>query len=280
MANVTIKDVARVAQVSVATVSRALNGHGNVAEEVRERVFAAAKDLRYTPHAAAHSLSSRRTQTLGVVLPDLHGEFFSECVRGMDKEASRRGYLLLLSNMHDDGDQAAVALRAMRGRVDGLLVMAPHIDPETLERAIPPALPSVMINSHADLPGRPALRFDNRHGAEAMIDHLYALDQTVRGNGRDRQTGSQVTDALMVQAVDAGFGAAQRGGQLAARLDADQMGLIIARERAEEVVLDRPRHPFHHVLIERTAQGHVEHLMAAADRQQRLVFGHRLAGQE
>ncbi|WP_410971289.1 LacI family DNA-binding transcriptional regulator, partial [Salmonella sp. SAL04269] len=67
--NATIRDVAREARVSVATVSRALNGTGNVAEAVRVRVLEAATRLRYTPHAAARSLSSRRTQTLGVVLP-------------------------------------------------------------------------------------------------------------------------------------------------------------------------------------------------------------------
>lgn len=74
---VTIKDVAKAAGVSVATVSRALNGHQNVAEGVRTRVLEAAAALRYSPHHAARSLSSRRTQTVGVVLPDLHGEFFS-----------------------------------------------------------------------------------------------------------------------------------------------------------------------------------------------------------
>ena len=174
MGEATIRDVARRAEVSVASVSRALNGLDNVRAETRERVIKAAAELGYVPHAGARSLSLARAHAIGVVLPDLHGEFFSECVRGMDREASRRGYLLLLSNMHDDGDQAAVALRAMRGRVDGLLVMAPHIDPATLERAIPQALPSVMINSHADVPGRPALRFDNRGGAEAMVEHLVA----------------------------------------------------------------------------------------------------------
>ncbi|MEG3050099.1 MAG: LacI family DNA-binding transcriptional regulator, partial [Thermomonas sp.] len=65
---VTIKDVAREAQVSVATVSRALNGQGNVAEAVRERVQEVADRLRYMPHHAARSLSSRRTRTIGVVL--------------------------------------------------------------------------------------------------------------------------------------------------------------------------------------------------------------------
>ena len=174
MGEATIRDVARRAEVSVASVSRALNGLDNVRKETRERVIKAAAELGYVPHAGARSLSLARAHAIGVVLPDLHGEFFSECVRGMDREASRRGYLLLLSNMHADGDQSAGALRAMRGRVDGLLVMAPHIEPETLERAIPQALPAILINSHDDVPGRPALRFDNKAGAEAMVDHLVA----------------------------------------------------------------------------------------------------------
>ena len=67
---VTIKDVAREANVSVATVSRALNGQHNVAEAVRRRIQDVAQRLRYTPHHAARSLSSRRTRTIGVVLPE------------------------------------------------------------------------------------------------------------------------------------------------------------------------------------------------------------------
>jgi len=93
---VTIKDVAREAQVSVATVSRALNGHDNVAGPVRQLVQDVAARLRYSPHAAARSLSSRRTQTLGVVLPDLYGEFFSELIRGIDGAARAAGQHLLL----------------------------------------------------------------------------------------------------------------------------------------------------------------------------------------
>ena len=90
MAGVTIKDVARAANVSVATVSRALNGHDNVTAEVRRRVAAIAEQMRYSPHAAARSLSSRRTHAIGVVLPDLYGEFFSELVRGIDQVARER----------------------------------------------------------------------------------------------------------------------------------------------------------------------------------------------
>ncbi|NIJ20893.1 LacI family transcriptional regulator [Sphingomonas naasensis] len=174
MGEATIRDVARRAEVSVASVSRALNGLNNVRGETRERIVAAAKELGYVPHAGARSLSLARAHAIGVVLPDLHGEFFSECVRGMDREASRRGYVLLLSNMHDDSEQSAAALRTMRGRVDGLLVMAPHITPESLERALPAALPAVLINAPGEVAARPALRLDNHAGAHAMVEHLLA----------------------------------------------------------------------------------------------------------
>src|SRR3982750_2194324 len=127
MAEATIRDVARRAQVSVASVSRALNGAENVSEGTKARIADAVRELGYVPHAGARSLSLARTNAIGVVLPDLHGEFFSEIVRGMDREASRRGYLLLLSNLHGGSEQAVLALKAMRGRVDGLIVMAPHL---------------------------------------------------------------------------------------------------------------------------------------------------------
>ena len=172
MGEPTIRDVARRASVSVASVSRALNGVDNVRSETRERIMAAVNELGYVPNAAARSLSLARAHAIGVVLPDLHGEFFSECVRGMDREASRRGYLLLLSNMHDDSEQSAMALRAMRGRVDGLLVMAPHIAPGSLEKALPQALPAVLINAPGEVASRPGLRVDNRTGAETMVRHL------------------------------------------------------------------------------------------------------------
>ncbi|GAA5072461.1 LacI family DNA-binding transcriptional regulator [Lysobacter panacisoli] len=175
MANVTIKDVARVAQVSVATVSRALNGHGNVAEDVRTRVFAAAQQLRYTPHAAARSLSSRRTQTLGVVLPDLHGEFFSELMRGIDQVARAHRLHLLVSSYHGNPEEQGAALRAMRGRVDGLLVMSPIVAaPALLSEELEPSLPTVLINSQAGLDGTAVLGVDNYGGAVAMVEHLVA----------------------------------------------------------------------------------------------------------
>jgi LacI family transcriptional regulator len=124
---VTIKDVAREAGVSVATVSRVFNDSDLVHEDTRQRVRGIAEQLRYVPHGAARSLITSRTNTIGVLLPDLHGEFFSEVIRGIDLTARRHGYHLLVSSSHNESSDIEAALRAMRGWVDGLIVMAPDI---------------------------------------------------------------------------------------------------------------------------------------------------------
>ena len=170
MADATIRDVARRAQVSVASVSRALNNFANVSEQTRARVADAVRDLGYVPHAGARSLSLARTNAIGVVLPDLHGEVFSEIVRGMDKEANSRGYLLLLSNMHSGSAQAAHALKALRGRVDGMIVMAPHLSERELAAALPARTPAILVNTPAN--GRNGIRLDNAAGARAVAKHF------------------------------------------------------------------------------------------------------------
>ena len=170
---VTIKDVARRANVSVATVSRALNGHVNVADAVRRRVVSIADELRYTPHHAARSLSSRRTHTIGVVLPDLHGEFFSELMRGIDGVARERGMHLLVSSYHGHPEEQVAALGAMRGRVDGLIVMSPSVsNAGCLGEHLLSSLPSVLVNTHASALGARALSVDNHGGARTMVRHL------------------------------------------------------------------------------------------------------------
>jgi LacI family transcriptional regulator len=174
MPDATIRDVARRAEVSVATVSRALNGFENVSEQARKRIAEAVSELGYVPHAGARSLSLARTNAIGVVLPDLHGEFFSEIVRGMDREASRRGYLLLLSNLHSGREQATLALKAMRGRVDGLIVMAPHLGADDLTAALPKGFPSVLINTRGAAGRFASIHIDNGAGARAVVDHFVA----------------------------------------------------------------------------------------------------------
>lgn len=171
---VTIKDVAKAAHVSVASVSRALNGHDNVNEATRARIMAAARQLRYTPNGAARSLITRRTHTMGALLPDLHGEFFSELIRGIDIAARARGLHLLVSSSHGNADEAAIALRTMRGKIDGLLVMSPYADAGFLEDNLPLALPTILVNTPHATSGVMAINVDNSNGARGMVRHLVA----------------------------------------------------------------------------------------------------------
>ena len=172
MKAVTIKDVAREAEVSVASVSRVLNGVGRVGEATRERILSTAERLRYVRHEGARSLITRRTETIGMILPDLHGEFFSELLRGADAAARARGLHLLVSTSHGSGAEAAAAIRSMRGRVDGLVIMAPQDGPETL-MPLPADLPVVLMNGE---PGarRSCVNVLNHEGAVAMVRHLAA----------------------------------------------------------------------------------------------------------
>lgn len=174
--NVTIRDVAARAGVSVATVSRVFNQKGPVREETVRRVMDVAGELQYVPHAGARSLSTRSTRTIGVVLPDLHGEFYSEVIRGIDLAARASGYHLLLSGSHADREEMRAVITAVRGLVDGLIVMSPDLDPAALCGELPPGIPAVLLNAKAD--GRPSITIDNAGGARDVVRHLVSLGHT------------------------------------------------------------------------------------------------------
>ncbi|HYL70615.1 MAG TPA: LacI family DNA-binding transcriptional regulator [Candidatus Dormibacteraeota bacterium] len=192
----TIKDVARRARVSIASVSRTLNHADTVAPEIRERVLRAARSLRYTPHAVARSLISRRTHTVGLVLPDMHGGYFSELIRGVDGAARSRGLHLLVSSSRGSSLEVTEALRSMNGRVDGLLVMSPHVDAATLVEALPVGLPTVLINSRAPAGIRPGFVVDDFGGARSMTAHLagcgYRRIAHIRGQESHFESGERL----------------------------------------------------------------------------------------
>lgn len=171
----TIRDVAERAEVSVASVSRVLNGAGPVTEATRQRVLRAVEALQYVPHSGARSLSTSKTDTVGVILPDLYGEFFSELIRGMDVAARALGYHLIVSSSHDDADEASAAIRSMRGRVDGLIVLSPHLDAANLASSLAGQLPVLLMNGGATDAGRPSIVVDNHGGAVAAVEHLIAI---------------------------------------------------------------------------------------------------------
>lgn len=171
----TIRDVASAAGVSIATASRALNESRLVAEGTRTSVRAVADKLHYSPHGAARSLITSRTHTIGVLLPDLYGEFFSEVIRGIDQSVQEVGYHCLLSSARHGGPPLEAALRSMRGRVDGLVLMSPEFTGELSRRTLPAGFPVILLNSApAELP-HGSLIVANFEGARAMVRHLVGL---------------------------------------------------------------------------------------------------------
>jgi LacI family transcriptional regulator len=168
---VTIKEVARAAGVSPATVSRVFNDTAPVDEETRARVLSAAESLRYVPNAAARSLITSRTATLGVLLPDLHGAYQAELMRGLGQAARRRGFDLLVSTAYGDRGAALAALRAMHGRVDGVILVPPTSGTDLLLRELPGEQPVVLLGLATGLPAA-TVAIDEAGGAAAMVRHL------------------------------------------------------------------------------------------------------------
>jgi LacI family transcriptional regulator, galactose operon repressor len=206
-----IKEVALKAGVSIATVSRVINEKGPVAVETRQRILTAIEQLRYVPHGAARSLITNQTDTIGVLLPDLYGEFFSEVIRGIDLAARRSGFHVLISGFHSDRAEIEAVLRALRGRVDGLIVLSPDVDAQGLRRNLPETLPVVLLNTRVQ--GREgaafdAINVDNYGGAFAMVRHLAGLGHRrialIRGpaenaDARERLRGYR--DALRAEGI-------------------------------------------------------------------------------
>ncbi len=171
----TIRDVARASNVSIATVSRVFNDSPLVSEETRQRVTDVAARLGYWPNGIARSLITSRTHTLGALLPDLHGEFFSEVIHGIDLAAREKGFHLLVSRSSTSADELTSALRSMRGRVDGLIVMAPDVDASSALRQSAGQVVTVLVNPEVALPGLHAVSIDNTDGARAIVRHLLSL---------------------------------------------------------------------------------------------------------
>ncbi|HEX2645066.1 MAG TPA: LacI family DNA-binding transcriptional regulator [Thermoanaerobaculia bacterium] len=210
--NITIKEVAREAGVSVATVSRVFTGSVPVQTETRRRVLEVATRLNYQPHAGARSLTTRKTGVLGVLLPNLYGEFFSEVIRGIDLTARRAGYHVFLSSSHSDRTEVEAVLRNLRGRVDGLIVMSPEADAQALQANLPPALPVVLLNCEVQGSAFSSINIDNHGGAYAMTRHLIGLGhrriaflQGARGNYDARERLRGFRGALRESGLEGGI---------------------------------------------------------------------------
>jgi LacI family transcriptional regulator len=169
---VTIRTVAEEADVSPATVSRVFNDTAPVDPDTRARILDAADRLGYVPNATARSLSLDETHTFGVLLPFLTGEYFPEVIRGLDQSAREHNRLLMLSSSHHSSEDLCRALSSMNGRIDGLVLMLPQLDPSAYRDHLPADVPAVLLNCPPEGHDFSVLSIDNRKGGRLATRHL------------------------------------------------------------------------------------------------------------
>lgn len=172
---ITIRDVARQARVSVATVSRVLNNTARVNEEKRQRVEKAVLELGFTPNQMARGLVQKKTGGLGVLLPSVGGEFFAEFLKGVDVTARDHGYFLMISAFHGSLAEMEVVLRGMRLWIDGLIVLAPDGGEEAFMQLDFGQNPVIVINGNAATSAYDTVNFDNYRGGFLATQHLLEL---------------------------------------------------------------------------------------------------------
>jgi LacI family transcriptional regulator len=173
---VTIVDVARAARVSIATVSRTLNLPQKVSEEIRSRVLDAVADLRYLPHGAARALASRRSHTIGALVPTLDNAIFARGIVALQRRLNAAGYMLLLaSTEYERGREVAEAQALLERGVDALMLVGAAHAPEVYRLLETKGLPFINTWSYLPAPGRPCVGFDNRTAAARLANYLVDL---------------------------------------------------------------------------------------------------------
>ncbi len=177
--SVSIQDVADLAKVSIATVSRAMNKPHMVSSDTTRRVLAAVEELGYRPNRFAQALMTRESGVLGIALPDLHGEFYSELMRGADSEARGLGYHVLVSSIHDDlGPKPAdgpVRVSRALGLIDGLVAMITEPSSVLATQLDAMGVPLVMIGAEAgQTDEHDSVSVDHAKGARQACEHLLA----------------------------------------------------------------------------------------------------------
>ncbi|AYF92740.1 catabolite control protein A [Apilactobacillus bombintestini] len=146
--NVTIYDVARESGVSMATVSRVLNGNSNVRQATKDKVLAVINELDYRPNAVARGLASKKTTTVGVIIPDVTDGYFSSLARGIDDIATMYKYNIILANSDDNPEKEATVLNTLQSKqVDGIIFMGNEINNKLRAEFKRSSCPIVMAGS-------------------------------------------------------------------------------------------------------------------------------------
>jgi len=172
----TIHDVARLARVSVGTVSKALNQNGSLRQETRERVISAARDLGFRPNDLAQSLHRGQTFTVGLISTDSFGRFTIPIMEGLEECLTDSRIAVFMCNATDDPEREARHVESLLSkRVDGIVVTARRADRRSELRLPVPGIPVLYVFSQSDDPDACCLIPDDEGGAVLAVDHLARL---------------------------------------------------------------------------------------------------------
>jgi LacI family transcriptional regulator len=224
------KDVARLAGVSTATVSRTLNNPEQVDPETRDRVLKAAAQLRYVPHGAARSLRSHRSKMIGAVVPSFDYALYARTTSAMHQQLDQRGYSMVLAEHHYDlGAELRVAGQLIQHGVDAFVFVGLDHDPGLFTLLDDYGRPYVLTWGIDPFGRHPSIGFDNQAATHELTRHLLSLGHrrigllsaSVEGNDRARARGAGVKAALAeagleldpacVQYTPISLGAAEEG---------------------------------------------------------------------
>lgn len=163
---VTIYDVAREANVSMATVSRVVNGNPNVKPSTRKKVQEVIERLGYRPNAVARGLASKKTTTVGVIIPDISNTLFAELARGIEDIATMYKYNIILSNSDQNKEKELRLLNTMLAKqVDGIVFMSGNVTPDHIEEFKKASVPIVLAGSIAETEEIPSVNIDYEQAA-------------------------------------------------------------------------------------------------------------------
>lgn len=171
----TIHDVARAAEVSIGTASKALNGTGHLRQETREKVLAKAQELGYRPNDLAQSLHRARSMTVGLLTNDSFGRFSFPIVEALEQKLADHGIAVFMCNATDDPEREKQHVeQLMRKRIDGLVVTARRADKRPPIGPLP-GVPIIYVYSQADDDNALCLIPDDEGGAMLAVQHLLSL---------------------------------------------------------------------------------------------------------
>jgi DNA-binding LacI/PurR family transcriptional regulator len=199
-----IKEVARLAKVSTATVSRTINGSDKVTAETAQRVRSAIETLKFYPNTNARALGSGRSSLYGLIISDITNPFFPELVKSFEDVAVQFGQEVLIANTNYDPHRMEVCVsRMLQRKVDGVAIMTSEMDEHLIDELSSRSIPLVFLDTGTPQKGISNIAIDYASGIDAAVEHLSALGHTSIGfiSGPMTLTSARVRRRAFMQSL-------------------------------------------------------------------------------